>query len=388
MPATAPLSFSILDSSPIGHFILDGALTIRFWNRCLEEWTGLSRQDVVGSPLAERFPHLARPKYLNRIEPILRGGPPTTFSSQLHKHLLPAPLPGGRLRIQHTVVSPLATDTAGSFDALFSIEDVTSLTDTIDQHSATLTQLTEEALLRQQAEAALREIDRLKNVFIASAAHELNTPLTTITGYAEMLRDKGHLLDDTRKIDYANEIYESAECLSKIIHDLLDLARFEEGYSLRLEKAPFDPNVLILKAVRHLMDRHPGHAFVVELAEGRGRTVTVDAIRIRQVLENILGNAVKYSTQGTTITVTSTWKETGIVIRIIDQGIGMTEEEAARMFDKFYRADGAGTSSRGLGLGMCIVKQIVAEHRGTISVASSHGQGTTITLFLPQGRDA
>lgn len=383
-------SSAILDHSPIGHFILDRDMKIRYWNRCLEMWTGLSRDEVVGYGLRDHFPHLMAPKYLHRVESIMAGGPPTTFSSQLHKYFIPSRLPGGRLRVQHTVVTPLATAEPGNFLALFSIQDVTSLTDAINLHTEALHRLTTEAEERQKevqrrmvVEESLRELDRMKNDFIASATHELNTPLATIQGYAELLQDPENNFNDTQKADFVNEIIESAQGLGQIVNDLFDLARFEQGRGIHLNKCQVDPNELVHKVVKNFAARRDKHLFSLVLEEERGQKIEGDPMRIHQVLENIVSNAVKYSAVNSTITICTSWDSSGIIISIGDEGIGMDVKQVARVFDKFFRADISDSAARGLGLGMNIVKQIVDQHGGSITVASKPGRGTTVTLFLP-----
>jgi PAS domain S-box-containing protein len=384
-------SSAILDHSPIGHFILDRELKVRYWNRCLESWTGLSREAVVGHGLRDFFPHLMEPKYLSRIETILQGGPPTTFSSQLHKYFIPSPLPGGRLRVQHTVVTSLAMEEPDTFLALFSIQDVTSLTDTINLHTEALHRLTVEAEERQkevhrrmEVEESLHEMDRMKNDFIASATHELNTPLATIQGYAELLQEGAGHFDDARKGEFVNEIIVSAKGLGQIINDLFDVARFERGRGIHLNKRQVDPNDLVRRVARHFEAQRVTHRFSLELSVDLGREIECDPIRIHQVLENVVSNAVKYSPPGTVITISTEWDVSGVILSIADQGIGMNVKQVARVFDKFYRGDVSDTAVRGLGLGMNIVKQIVDQHGGSITVASKPEHGTNVTIFLPE----
>ena len=99
--------FALLDHAPIGQLILRQDMVVLFWNRCLESWTGIARERILGSCILEHFPHLGTAKYASRIEGIFKGGPPTVFSSQLHKYVIPAALPGGKLRFQYTVITAI-----------------------------------------------------------------------------------------------------------------------------------------------------------------------------------------------------------------------------------------------------------------------------------------
>lgn len=171
MPAsdtiTAPAGhdFRLLDHIPSGIFILAGDFTILYWNRCLEQWTRRSAAEMTGTSLFASYPELQVPRYRNRIMDIFRGGPPTIFSSQLHKHFIPAPLPGGKLRVQYTVVTGFPAGNQGEYLALFSIQDVTDLTDAIGNYGLAHKELVVEMAERRKAEEELnnyaQELNRL-----------------------------------------------------------------------------------------------------------------------------------------------------------------------------------------------------------------------------------
>jgi diguanylate cyclase (GGDEF)-like protein len=153
--ALAAERFAILDHAPLGQLVVRADLTVLFWNRCLELWTGRGRDQVVGCRLDEIYPHLAAPKYLGRIRNVLAGGAPAIFSPQLHPYLIPAPLPGGKCRAQYSVVTWVPDyDSAGGY-AVIAIQDVTSLTEAIASHRQLLEQLLAEMNVRRQAEEAL-----------------------------------------------------------------------------------------------------------------------------------------------------------------------------------------------------------------------------------------
>lgn len=138
-------SEDILEYMPQGVMILDADMVVRFWNTCMADWTGLPRERTVGQPVSSLFPAFGTPRYTMRLAPIFDGGPPTVFSSQLHPHLVPCPLPSGRQRILHTVVAPVPAGQA--YHALFVAQDVTSLADAIQK--------------KERAHAALRESERV-----------------------------------------------------------------------------------------------------------------------------------------------------------------------------------------------------------------------------------
>ena len=150
-------SFSVLDEVPVGVLVLQADYVVRFWNRCLEGWTGMPRSRVVGTPISTHFPHLNEEKYTSRLRSIFSGGPPVIFSAQLHRSTIPASMPGGQPRIQHTTVTAVPAPDGASFYALFSIQDVTDLTHLVHDYRTMRDKALEEVAVRKQAEEELRK---------------------------------------------------------------------------------------------------------------------------------------------------------------------------------------------------------------------------------------
>lgn len=142
--------FAMLEYLPLGVFILSKDFVVLFWNSLIEEWTGIKRDKIIGTNIFEHFSNLNSPKYINRLTGIFSGGPPIIFSSQLHKHLILAPLSNDRFRIQHTTVTALQT-TGEAFHALFTIQDVTDMTQRIHSY-------------RKLHDQALLEIEERKRI--------------------------------------------------------------------------------------------------------------------------------------------------------------------------------------------------------------------------------
>ncbi len=152
--------FAFLDHVPIGVFVLQDDFVVLFWNSCLEDWTGISRSEVVGANIETWFPHLSDPRYTSRLQDVFKGGPPVIFSSQLHRYIIPSYLRDGRLRIQHATVTCVPTSDGVGFHALFAIQDVTELTRRIREYWTMRDQALEEARARKQVEDTLREQTR------------------------------------------------------------------------------------------------------------------------------------------------------------------------------------------------------------------------------------
>ena len=226
-----------------------------------------------------------------------------------------------------------------------------------------------------------RELDRMKREFIATAAHELRTPLTAVMGFSELLLCKAGL-DEEQQAEYLSVIHKKAEILGKIVGDLLDLSRVDSGRLIRLKKDWADIGSIIGRSTADYQRACPDHHFEVVLPE-MPLMVFLDDRKLFQVMENLLGNAVKFSPPGGLIRVVCGVSEENMQISVSDEGVGMTPEQVDRVFDKFYRVDASNTAKEGLGLGMAIVKNIIEAHGCQIWVDSEVGKGTKVTFTLP-----
>jgi PAS domain S-box-containing protein len=229
-----------------------------------------------------------------------------------------------------------------------------------------------------------RELDLMKTEFISTAAHELRTPLTSVIGFSELLIKQGGLND--QQDEFLTIIHKKAEALGKIVEDLLDLARVDTGQVIRLKKDWADVRSILTRCVSDYKRVCDNHRFKMVLPDGP-ISMQVDDRKLFQVMENLLGNAVKFSPVDSTIQVTCQMADDEVYIAVSDQGIGMNPDQISRMFDKFYRVDASNTAREGLGLGMAIVKSIVEAHQGRIWVTSKPDKGTTVTFTLPRIRE-
>ncbi len=147
--------FEILDHAPIGQFVFRDDFTVIFWNKCLESWSGISREKIVGTNLLTHFPNLDNKKYAGRIKSVFQSGPPLVFSSQLHKYFIPSPLPGGMFRVQSTFVTCLPAQEDGEIYALCIIQDETSVAAALKSNKVAFKQLKEEIEARKNVEEQL-----------------------------------------------------------------------------------------------------------------------------------------------------------------------------------------------------------------------------------------
>ena len=220
--------------------------------------------------------------------------------------------------------------------------------------------------------------DRLRR-FIADASHELRTPVTTIRGYAELYRVGGlHEADELAEAMRRTE--QEAVRMSRLVDDLLNLAKLDEGRPL--EQRPVDLARLAADAARDASAVDPARAITTDLP--MPAIVLGDEDRLRQVIANIVGNALVHTPAGTPIDVRVDVTTGDARLAVADHGPGMPPDVAAKVTQRFYRADPARARNRGgSGLGMAIADAAVTAHGGTITVESEPGRGTTVTVALP-----
>ncbi|MFA5515687.1 MAG: PocR ligand-binding domain-containing protein [Desulfuromonadales bacterium] len=228
-----------------------------------------------------------------------------------------------------------------------------------------------------------REIDRMKDDFISTAAHELRTPLATIMGFVELLlRRSNHIFNPEEQAEFLQTVYERSEVLAHIIDDLLDLSRIRSGHLITLQRSREDLVALVGRAVDAYRKITQKHTFVLDLPAAPVY-LSLDAGKIGQVMENLLSNAIKFSPAGGAVTVSGRRNNGDFQVVVADEGIGMRPEQVARMFEKFYRVDVSTTAVSGLGLGMSIVRSVIEVHGGRIWVESEPGRGTRVHFTLP-----
>ena len=227
------------------------------------------------------------------------------------------------------------------------------------------------------------EIDRMKSEFLSTAAHELRTPMASIYGFSELLLAKD--FDEKIRKELLNTIYTQSGIMATIINELLDLARIEARRGKDFNLEPVKLSALADEAVAGFKPSD-GRSVSVELPPVHEPFVNADRGKIKQAISNLLSNAFKYSPVGSPVSIRCRVELDGnrqmVGIEVQDRGIGMTQEQKDRIFERFYRADSSG-SVPGTGLGMSIVKEIIDIHRGRVDVQSSLGLGTTASLWLP-----
>ncbi|MEZ4672325.1 MAG: GAF domain-containing protein [Anaerolineae bacterium] len=237
---------------------------------------------------------------------------------------------------------------------------------------------------QQETAERLREVDKLKSQFLANMSHELRTPLNSIIGYAEVLLDgiDGDLNDEaTQDVE---SIHNSGKHLLTIINDILDLAKIEAGQMI-VDRREIDPMTVVQDAMNtvDILARNKGLELRVETS-GDIPNIQGDAIRMKQIVINLVNNAIKFTETGSVTVSVERYSDSQLAVRVKDSGIGMNEEEMSGLFQQFHQVDGSPTRrAGGTGLGLVISRHLVQMQGGEIYVDSEKGVGTTFWFTVP-----
>lgn len=230
----------------------------------------------------------------------------------------------------------------------------------------------------------LKKLDRIKSDFVSTVSHDLRSPLTAILGYAELLEKVGPLTD--MQLEFARRVRASVQSITALVDDLLDLGKIEAGFDMRKE------SVFIDQLITYSADNQQSKVFSKSLdlvmdLQGPFPPIFANPVQMRQLVDNLLDNAIKYTPKGGKVTITGRVENKQIILRFSDTGVGIPAVDLPFIFDKFFRASNAEGEATGTGLGLAIVKSIVETHQGRIWVDSTVGEGTTFTVVLPLAQE-
>jgi PAS domain S-box-containing protein len=263
--------------------------------------------------------------------------------------------------------TPLRDDAGNLVGAVNVLVDVTEQRRAQDALRATATEL-----------AASNAV---KDEFLGLVSHELRTPVTTIFGNADLLRSHAERLDPTDRAAMVDDIAEESERLFRIIENLLLLSRLQAGARPELE--PQLLTHIVRKSIRTFVDRNPGREVRFAFAPPQYLIVEADRTYLELLLENLLGNAHKYSDPATAIEVTMDLVDGESVVQVLDRGIGIDPEQAAQVFLPFFRAEAAQRRAGGVGLGLAVCQRIVEALEGRIWARPRDGGGSEFGFALP-----
>lgn len=226
----------------------------------------------------------------------------------------------------------------------------------------------------------LKEVDRLKNEFIHTVSHDLRSPLTAILGYTELI-DRTGSLNENQQL-FLERLQGSVQHVTGLVNDLLDLGRLESGFDMRREAVHVEN---VLKYTLDMFDAQiKSKGIQVESKIDLDlKPLRANPIRIRQMMDNLVGNAIKYTPASGRVGISLSMQKDQLVLRVEDTGPGIPPDEHSRIFEKFYRATNKPAGVEGTGLGLAIVKSIVDSHQGRVWVEVNPGGGSIFVVLLP-----
>lgn len=363
---TQALLDTVIANAPVGMALLDRELRFVHANKILAAMNDLDAERGRGASLREALPDLW-PSLLPECERVLRGEAEVA-----------------RLELRRGAEE--RPEDARFFD--YTLYAVRSASAEVVGVGVIAQEVTENkrfeaslAFAREQAEAA----NQSKSEFLANMSHEIRTPMTSIIGYASIL---GQQLEDPEQIECVNTIRRNGEFLTEIINDILDLSRIEAG-RLQIDLKPTNPRELIAEVMSLMRVRGQEKQLALESSFSGllPETIETDPVRLRQVLVNLMGNAIKFTESGgVRLEARLLAEEERLECRVVDTGIGMSEDQLGRIFQPFEQAD-TSVSRRfgGSGLGLTICKRLVQMLGGEIGATSELGMGSVFTFSVRTG---
>lgn len=341
---------AIIEHTVDGIIILDPDWRVRIVNRAFTDMTGITPEQARGQPL-QKVLHL---RDVEGPEPSQEEGASLPEEGSLRVEGVIA-RPGHQPRTVEVTYSAIRDEEDRLVNILVDIHDITRF----------------------------REAEELKSTFISVITHELKTPVALIKGYASTLLREDAQWDPETAREMVQVIDEESDRLNRLINNLLDVSRIEAG-ALKLEYSDVDLPKMARRLVEGYALQSDRHRFLVDFVEGFP-LVPADEERIRQVLSNLIGNAVKYSPDGGTIRIGGWYDDQEVTVYVADEGIGIPAGEEERVFEPFHRVDSSlRRRTQGAGLGLYLVKALVEAHGGRVWVRSEEGKGATFFFTLPR----
>ncbi|MDX6452011.1 MAG: hypothetical protein QOH16_2060 [Gaiellaceae bacterium] len=344
---------------------LDG--TVVSWNRAAERLYGYSAEEMIG----QRIHKIVEPEHHARVDRdfamLARG-----------ETIEPQEATGVR---KDGTITPVSLTVSTVRDAEGIVRGVSTIARDISDRRAA--EAERDALLSELAAQndRLRELDHMKDDFVASVSHELRTPLTSIRGYLELVREDGGLDEDQDRM--LGIVDRNADRLLRLVTDLLFMAQVDAG-KLTIERDPVRLADVAIESVEAASPRARAARIELSLEVDHDLVVTGDRMRLAQVFDNLISNAIKFTQASGRVDVHVFRSGDEAAIEVADNGIGIPEDERLHLFERFFRTSGATEAAvQGTGLGLAIVGAITESHGGSVDVATTAGGGTTFVARLP-----
>jgi len=347
---------------------------VQFISPAVEAMLGTQVTRLLGHGLFDRVHVADRPAYLTALSDAARGGEARSVEFRVRRDV---PRGGNQsvdfiwVEMRCRPLEPASETTSSEAEVVAVMRDITER------------KIQEQAL--DMARSAAEQADASKTRFLATMSHELRTPLNAIIGFSDMIvQEDALMLDAVRRKEYAQLINDSGQHLLSVVNGILDMSKMESG-NFEISPEPFAPraalinccNLLALKARENSID-------LVTRAPEDLPVLTGDPRAFRQIVLNLVSNAIKFTERGGKVTVSAAVEGPWLVLRVSDTGVGIAADDLKRVGDPFFQAGKAyQRRHEGTGLGLSIVKSLVGLHGGEITVQSRIDEGTSVTVALP-----
>jgi signal transduction histidine kinase len=279
--------------------------------------------------------------------------------------------------------APLEVEAGFSLGTLCVIDQIPR--DLYDKQRTALRALARQVVAQLELRRTLarqRQLDQLKNDFVGMIAHDLRSPITVIAGFTELLSRDWQVLQETDRNKYLSLIAGNVHNLSRLVDDVLEVAEVDSA-EFHLDVKSFDLGKLVEKTVLELSTVHGNERLRLEIPD-RVPLALGDEGRCRQVLVNLVSNALKFSPRATPVTISVSTQDACLAVSVSDEGVGISKEDQQKLFERFSRLPNSGEETKGTGLGLYICKQLVEAQGGRITVESAPGSGSTFTYTVPR----
>jgi PAS domain S-box-containing protein len=352
----------VIDTHPNLIFVKDLQGRYVLANQALADIYGTTVTELIGKTDADLNPNAAEVAYLQSIN--------QQVMTTLQPHIVPERMimtASGEIRYFQSIKSPLIAADGQAYQILGVLTDITELKRAEQEIS--------KALARE------KELNELKSRFVSMTSHEFRTPLAVIASSAGILKDFGHKLDEEKKQKHLACIQTYVKHTTQLLDDILLINKAENG-KLAFEPAPLDLIPFCEKLTEEIQLSTPHHTIIFNSNHKSGIIGKLDKKLLRQILINLLSNAIKYSPENGKVNFKLKITKSNVIFTIQDQGIGIPEADQVKLFESFHRAGNVGNIA-GTGLGLSIVAKCIEVHKGTITVNSQVGIGTTFIVTIP-----
>lgn len=365
----------LLENAPNAILELDSEGRIVLLNRMAERLFGYAREELLGQTVETLMPEALRGAHERHRAQYLNHPVTRPMGSGLQ---LEARRKNGSQFPVEISLSPVKSESGLRVTAI--VRDITERRQMEDQLRAMQEKYIHELELRNRES---EQANQLKSEFLANMSHELRSPLHTIIGFAELLAEEIEGPLNQKQQRFVTHIHDDSLHLLDLINDLLDLSKIEAG-RLELRHEAFHVDAVIDEALSSVRPRAEARSLKIQTNVSISAAVYADRLRFKQILHNLLTNAIKFTPVGGTVWIAGVRRGRFAEISVLDTGIGIPEDQHQAIFDKFYQVrTPAKDGLEGTGLGLAITKRLVEQHGGRIWVKSEPAKGSCFTFSIP-----